>query len=378
MAPMMIPSARLPRAGRSVWIPLIVLLISAAGFFAGCGVQSPPQPPRIERPAEIKDLHAVQIGGGFHLEFTLPVLAADGERLTKPVQLDFFRAITPPGQTPAMPATDTAPWAAILPQDLPRYLRNGKVDYPSPLSDQAFRELQNSTFTFSVVALTRGFRGHPRKSAPSNLVQTKLVDVSVPVANPAVKTTQAALDLSWAEPAQTLAGVPVSNLAAYRVYGSRTGKPGSFRLLAETKSTQYNDPNFQFGQEYYFRVVAVSASNGFQAESEPSATVEVTPKDTFPPAVPRRLTAIYTAGAVDLIWNANTDADLAGYNVYRKTEGEVFARVNRQLLSTPIFHDTSVAPGHLYQYAVTAVDLSGNESAQSLPVSVSTRLPGQP
>ena len=347
-------------------------------FLAGCGVQAPPQPPRIERPTPVKDLQAIQIGQAFHLDFTLPTLATDGERLTKPLELEIFRTVTPPGETPEPPSTGAAPTLRLGPSDLARYVSKGKVDYPWSLSDQAYRQWQNSTFAFGVVTLTRGFRGRPRKSAPSDIAQTNLIDSSEPVTNLAVKTTQAALDLSWTEPAQTLSGVPVSHLAAYRVYQSRTGKPGSFRLLAETKTPSFADPNFRFGQTYYFQVSAVSAVNGVQAESEPSATVGITPRDIFPPAVPRRLTAIYSVGAVDLLWNANTDADLAGYDVYRRTSDGQFERVNKKLLSTPIFHDTSVVPNQRYQYAVTAVDLSGNESAKSEPVWVSTSVPGGP
>jgi len=354
-----------------------ILLFSVIFLFAGCGVQAPPQPPRVETPARIKDLRVIQIGRGFYLDFTLPVLATDGERLTKPLRLEIFRAITPPNQQIAPPSTDTTPWVTILSRELPRDLSKGRFRYPSPLSDQAFRQQQNSTFAFAVVAFTRGFRSHPHQSALSNIAQTRLIDVSEPVTKLTVNTTQTALKLSWTQPAQTLAGHSILKIAAYRVYASRTNKPGSFHVLADTQSTEYNDPNFQFGQAYYFRVSTVSTLNGVQAESQPSQTLEITPKDTFPPAVPRHLTALYTAGAVDLLWNANTDSDLAGYDVYRKVEGGRFARVNQQMLSTPIFHDTSVASGQTYQYAVTALDLSGNESAKSQPVSVSTRLPGQ-
>ena len=357
---------------------LLFLLLAALGFLPGCGVQSPPQPPRIERPAQIKDLRAGQTGRTFHLEFTLPALATDGERLSKPVELEIFRAAAPPGGTPAPPSTSGAPWARVLPRDLGRYLRKGKVDYPIAFSAQEYPQQMGSTFSFSVVALTRGFRGHPRASAPSNVAQAKLLDASQPVSNLAVQATQAALELSWPAPDKTLLGRPAANLAAYRIYGSSTGKPGTFQLIAETKVPRFADPDFQFGKAYYFQVRAVSALGSDRAESEPSATAEITPRDIFPPSVPQRLTAIYTAGAVDLLWSANTDVDLAGYNVYRKTAGGEFARLNPQLVSTPIFHDTSVAPGRNYEYAVAAVDLSGNESAQSKPVEVSTSLPGGP
>ena len=51
--------------------------------------------------------------------------------------------------------------------------------------------------------------------------------------------------------------------------------------------------------------------------SEPTATAKMTPSDTFPPSPPQGLSSIYSAGAVELVWTANTEPDLAGYNVYR-------------------------------------------------------------
>ncbi len=380
VAPIPIPSPAGPPARRFASFPfsVLILLIPSLGFLVSCGVQAPPQPPRVERPAPVKDLAAAQVGRTFHLSFTLPVQATDGERLTKPIALDIYRAITPPGQAPASPSADGPSWITLPPSALSRYTRKGKIDYSWSLSEPEFHQWLGSTLALSVVTFTRGFRGHPRKSAPSNIARTKLLDVSEPVTHLGVQTTQAALQLEWAEPAQTLAGSPATNLASYRVYQSATGKPGSFQLLAETRAPHFADPDFRFGQTYYFRVSAVTAVKGIQAESEPSAPAEITPKDIFPPAVPRRLTALYAAGAVDLLWNADTDADLAGYNVYRRTASGEYERLNKQLLSTPIFHDATVAPNQNYEYAVTAVDLSGNESAKSSPASVSTSLPGGP
>lgn len=350
-------------------------LVSA---FAGCGVQAPPQPPRVEIPQPIKDLRAVQIGRTLRITFTLPVLASDGEQLGKPVEVDIFRAVSPPGQKPAPPGVGAAPWLALSPKELPHYARAGKIDYPLQLSPEEFRRQKGSTFSFVAVALTRGFRGHARKSAPSNVVQAPLVDVTQPVANLAVKASQTALLLTWTKPAETLTGLPPSHLSGYRVYQSTTGKPDSFQLLGETASPHFEDKSFQFGRPYDFRVSAVTELDGTRAESGPSATVAITPRDTFPPAVPTHLTAVNAAGAVDLLWNANTERDLAGYNVYRSSDGGPFARLNKQPAPTPIFHDTSVAPGHHYQYAVTAIDLAGNESARSTPASVATPSSGMP
>ena len=50
-----------------------------------------------------------------------------------------------------------------------------------------------------------------------------------------------------------------------------------------------------------------------------SAPACVTPADTFPPAPPKQLAAIAGAGVINLIWEPNSEADLAGYIVLRGT-----------------------------------------------------------
>jgi len=67
--------------------------------------------------------------------------------------------------------------------------------------------------------------------------------------------------------------------------------------------------------------------------------------------------------SVDLSWDANTEADLAGYVVYRQDlAAQTQLRVNAQLLQAPAFPDEGLQAGHSYVYSVSAVDQSGNES----------------
>jgi hypothetical protein len=366
----LLPCRHWPILLRAIWLAALAFVL------AGCGVQAPPQPPRVEIPQQTKDLAVAQIGRTLHITFTMPVLATDGERLNKPVQVDLFRAISPPGQQPVLPDASAAPWLTLEPKELPNYTRAGKVDYPLQFSPQEFRQRQASTFSFVVIALTRGFRGHPRRSEPSNITQVTLLDVTGAVTNLEVKPSQTALLLTWDKPAETLTGVPPVHLSGYRVYQSMTGKPGSFEPLGEAASNNFDDKSFEFGKQYYFRVGAVTRVGTATAESEPSAAVSITPRDDFPPPVPTGLTVVNAAGAVDLLWNASSASDLAGYNVYRSTGGGPFQRINKQQAPTPIFHDATVAPGHQYEYAVTAVDLTGNESGKSQPASVATPTPG--
>jgi len=60
-----------------------------------------------------------------------------------------------------------------------------------------------------------------------------------------------------------------------------------------------------------------------------------------------------------------TDADLGGYEVYRREEGTAAVKLNSEAVKTPAFRDLQVKAGKTYFYSVSAVDLRGNESARS-------------
>jgi len=78
---------------------------------------------------------------------------------------------------------------------------------------------------------------------------------------------------------------------------------------------------------------------------------------------------VQQAHSVALSWIASTST-VAGYNVYRSTaSGSQYAKVNSSLVGGLAYTDTTVLGGTLYYYVTTAVDASGNESAQSNEVS---------
>jgi fibronectin type 3 domain-containing protein len=68
-----------------------------------------------------------------------------------------------------------------------------------------------------------------------------------------------------------------------------------------------------------------------------------------------------------------TNADLAGYNVYRSESNGSSAtetaakmvKLNSELVPSPAYRDTAVKPGTTYTYSVSSVDVRGNESQRS-------------
>ena len=152
-------------------------------------------------------------------------------------------------------------------------------------------------------------------------------------------------------------------------------------LLSPVESNSYHDTSFDFGKTYAYQVRSVVIAEGNPVESDDSAPAIVTPRDTFPPAVPQNVVAAEIPGAdgvrvVDLSWSINVESDFAGYRVYRSERPDERGQpVPMELLLSPTYRDSSVQPGHRYWYVVTAVDRTGNESAPSEPAAADLTQP---
>ena len=348
-----------------------MLLASAGGGFFGCGVQGTPHPPRLERPAQIQNLTAVQVGQSVEVRFSVPRETTEGARLTKPLEIEILDSLAPEGPGLAK-LSELAVRTHLRREEWLPYAHEGNLSYSLHMTDQEFHDWSGHTVVLGVRTLTRGFRHRPLESDPSNLVDVPILDVSEPVANIQCVVTEKAVEVKFAPPTRTLRGGPVEGLAAYQVYRSSTGQPGSFELLGDAAASPYRDRHFEFGQTYYYQVRAAFGPGGHLALSEASRTAQVTPRDIFPPAPPQGLQALYSDGAVELVWSANTEPDLAGYNAYRL--GPRGARkLNQDLLRTPVFRDAAATAGTTLTYYVTAVDLSGNESQPSEKEEVETQ-----
>ena len=71
---------------------------------------------------------------------------------------------------------------------------------------------------------------------------------------------------------------------------------------------------------------------------------------------------------INLIWDANSESDLAGYIVLRgEAPGDTLQPITKEPVTAPSYRDESVRPGTRYVYAVVAVDRATppNTSPQS-------------
>jgi fibronectin type 3 domain-containing protein len=80
--------------------------------------------------------------------------------------------------------------------------------------------------------------------------------------------------------------------------------------------------------------------------------------------VPAALTATVAPGEVALDWADNAEPDVAGYVVYRAFgENGTYARLTGDPIAASTYVDNTVPVGSTGFYRVTAVDVTGNESA---------------
>ena len=123
-----------------------------------------------------------------------------------------------------------------------------------------------------------------------------------------------------------------------------------------------------FDVERCFEVRPVDRVFGALVIGPASPKTCYTPKDTFPPVAPRSLAAIAGSGVINLIWEANAEADLAGYIVLRgEAPGDTLQAITPQPVTVTTYRDETVKPGTRYVYVVVAVDraVPQNVSPQS-------------
>jgi hypothetical protein len=210
------------------------------------------------------------------------------------------------------------------------------------------------------IYIVRGIARGGRPGPPSTRVQIPLVPVPSPPTDITEKVTEAAIVLGWKAPADSV------TLLAFNVYRGDDLQP----LNTEPLTTPaYEHPTTLSDQEECFRIRSVATVGAARIEGPASEARCVVPRDTFAPAAPKGLAAVATVGQINLIWEANTEQDLAGYVVLRGEAGPspVLAAITPSPITESSFTDATVTPGVRYVYAIVAVDKATppNTSPQS-------------
>ena len=126
------------------------------------------------------------------------------------------------------------------------------------------------------------------------------------------------------------------------------------------------------GTTYYFAIKTVDESGNWSLLSNVVRWDGV--YDSAPPSAPTGVTAVAQLdGMVRVSWTPNSEADLAGYSIYRAigARGPFFA-LNGTPVTSPEYRDGAIPAGtDTVHYQITARDGTGNESARSATCTLS-------
>jgi hypothetical protein len=370
---------------RRVRITKVAALGALCLLMVGCAQLGPPLPPSLEMPKPPNDLHATRKGNRVTLTWSEPTLTTDHNSIRYIGPTNICRS-----EKSEMVECGTP--VAVLPAPPPYAKTHGrqpkkKDQHPTPetytdtLPASALQTNGEAQIFYSVEILNRNNRG----GGLSNRVDVPAVITLAPPSDVKADLTGDGVGLSW-----TGAGNPhgADLDLLYRIY-RREEKSGKDEVagevpIADAGPLRYTDAGFEWEKTYLYRVTAVSVvkrngPNGeeqLQIEGDDSDPVRVVAYDVFPPAVPGGLQAAYSGEGqkpfIDLIWAPVTNADLAGYNIYRAETGpgaggavNGMVKVNVELVKAPAYRDFEVQAGKSYTYVVSAVDVRGNESLRS-------------
>jgi hypothetical protein len=226
----------------------------------------------------------------------------------------------------------------------------------------------------------RGVAKNGNLGAPTVRLDVPLLAAPGPARPGAAPTwDESSVTITWNPPAAATDEAPG---VEYNIYAATRGQseaaaavsapqPLNPKLLDETSFTH---PGAEPDKEQCFIVRSVATVGTSMIESDPSDLICVTPKDVFPPAAPRTLTAVGDVGAVNLVWDANTESDLAGYIVLRaEAPGDNMQPLMTDLIKENRYTDRTVRAGVTYFYVVIAVDKAGNRSTPSNRVQETAR-----
>lgn len=347
-------------------IKLLAIFIGCL-LLANCAQTGPPLPPSLELPKPPTDLRAARKGDRITLTWSEPTHTTDRQimryfgstRICRSLEAEMKECGSPVGDVPPprsepLFGVGQAPlqsYVDILPATIPEQKPSGDVIY-------------------AVEVLNRD----DRSAGLSNRATVPAVSTLPPPSDFHAELTGNGIAFGWTSAAEAAApGVQ----HRYRIYrrDESTSKDtiASEILVTGVGALQAQDSTFEWEKTYLYRITSVSVvsrpGGEVQVEGDDSPEVRLVAHDVFPPAVPSSLQAVYSGEGqkpfIDLIWAPVTDADLAGYNVYRRDGEGGPAKLNLELIKSPSYRDDAVVPGKTYFYSVSSVDLRGNESARS-------------
>lgn len=350
--------------------PLLILVgcIPLLAALTGCGTPGAPQLPSLQLARPVEDLTASRKGNKVQLDWTLPRKNTD-RTLVKNIPESL---VCRHEGTALMSACASV---ATVPNPKSVETRKGesppvvRMKYVDTLPAAPGEQNPAGFVRYAVEILNT----RERSAGLSNQV---LIPVAPTIAPPDHLTAKIEADgvlLSWTGP--TVPAAPAGLTYRYRVMRSPAGS-NAYIALADVEPESeglYLDKTFGWETKYDYMITPVTLVHSkdvdMSVEGDDSRQATTFTRDIYPPSEPSGLQAVFSSVGqkpfVDLSWAPNMDSDLAGYNIFRSVDGAAPVKLNQQPIPVPSFRDQSVVPGKTHRYAVSAVDLRGNESPHS-------------
>ena len=342
-----------------IWLSLLL-----PALLASCGSPGVPLPPSLEVARPISDLHAFRKGDRVYLTWTIPTQTTERQNLRHGGVINVCRAINT-AITRCGTSVAQIPFPPV-PRNAPANQKTGTYTERVPLAPSP---------TSNIVYAVSVLNSYKRSAGLSNQAQVPAAPTFAPPSDFRAQPTADGVQLSWhAVIVPTIAGLRF----VYRIYrreqGTNKDAIAGESPANDPQSTSLLDRSIEWEKTYGYRatvVTMIQAANGTEQEVEgdDASSLLVFAHDVFPPATPSGLEAVFSGPGqkpfIDLVWTPNTEADLAGYNVYRHEEGGQPIKLNSDLIKSPNFRDAMILPGHEYFYSISAVDVRGNESPHS-------------
>jgi hypothetical protein len=354
-----------------------LVLAAALMAFPSCGKKGPLLPPLVRIPQKIEALTLCQRGESILLEWTNPSAYMDGSPLAGISEVEIWlleRATVPGQERPAVTREQFAKEARlallITRQEFVRHLKSRDKDKP-PLSLRAAvpipREMVNrSVFFFGLRVIDS--RGKP--SDFTDLVQWDPIAVPLPPAGLRTRLFEDRVEVSWEAPPGNIDQSAPAVHKGYNIYRAEAGQDPALLNTTPVQAFLFEDRHIVPGTTYLYFVRATVSEAVPYSESGDSESAKIEARDTFAPAQPARLQAVAAAGLITLLWDANGEIDLAGYRVWRRQEGKAdFVLLTPQAIAENTYSDAEVEKNVRYEYAISALDRTGNESEKSEVVS---------
>jgi fibronectin type 3 domain-containing protein len=368
-------------------LAVFLLVATLLTLLAACGTPRPPLPPSLELPKPVADLHGFRKANKVTLIWTVPTMTTDKTALRhlgpslvcRSIEVAVNRCdpvgtMQPSELPPPKPAPQTNPKNKNKSTITP--VQATYTDFLLPRLEQAN---PTSFLTYAVETQNTDLRS----AGLSNQIQIPLVPTLPAPPDLSASVTAEGVALTWTGvlPEVQSPGVTYT----YRIYrrdrASKTVAVAGELPVSLAAQPKLVDSGMEWQKTYDYWITVVSAltssNSAFQVEGEDSAPLEVAAIDIFPPAIPNGLLAVASGEGqqpfIDLTWAPNTEPDLAGYNVYRRQGTGDWVKINTEPVKSLTFRDTDVVRGNEYSYAVSAVDLRGNESSRSEETSESIR-----